>query len=93
MSGNCSNTGAAMPTSGYPRVQDLDTHLVTEGRLCDGRRVRVTYYYTRPGAINRSIRIRDSMFQRKRFAWRKVNCERLRFHTSRMAVLDFGTVA
>jgi hypothetical protein len=43
--------GPAMPTSGYPRAQDLDTHLVTEGRLCDGRRVWVTYCYTPPGTI------------------------------------------
>jgi hypothetical protein len=43
--------GPAMPTSGYPRMQNFDTHLVTEGRLSDGRRVWVVYCYTLPGEI------------------------------------------
>jgi hypothetical protein len=37
--------GPAMPTEGSPKMQDAETHLLTEGRLCDGRRVWVVYAY------------------------------------------------
>jgi hypothetical protein len=38
--------GPTMPTTGYPRMQDAETHLLTQGRLCDGRRVWIIYAYT-----------------------------------------------
>jgi hypothetical protein len=37
--------GPAMPTDGYPKMQDEETYLLAEGRLCDGRRVWVVYAY------------------------------------------------
>lgn len=32
--------------SDYPRAQDTETHLLSEGQLCDGRHVWITYCYT-----------------------------------------------
>jgi hypothetical protein len=43
--------GPARPTSGFPRVQGAQTHLLSEGRLSDNRRVWVVYTYTAPGAV------------------------------------------
>jgi hypothetical protein len=31
--------------SDYPKAQDAETHLLSEGQLCDGRRVWITYCY------------------------------------------------
>lgn len=38
--------GPAIPTDGYPRYSESLTHLLSEGRLSDGRRVWVVYYTT-----------------------------------------------
>ena len=48
--------GPTAPTKGYPRDKDAPTHLLSEGRLSDGRRVWVVY-------STRQIKIADESAQ------------------------------
>jgi hypothetical protein len=43
--------GPKAETEGYPQASDARTHLLTEGRLCGGRRVWLTYCYVQSRTI------------------------------------------